>query len=79
MKNSDAEDDDDLRPEYDLKSLRVRKVGPDRTALAEYGVFLEADVAAVFPDSQSVNEALRFLIRVTKSGDPGSAVSSARG
>ena len=27
---------------------------------------LEPDVAEVFPDAASVNEALRFLIRVTK-------------
>lgn len=59
MKNSDAETEDELRPEYDLKSLRVRKVGSDRTAFAEHGVILEPDVAAVFPDSQSVNKALR--------------------
>ncbi|MBH8561156.1 hypothetical protein I8748_03010 [Nostoc sp. CENA67] len=29
-------------------------------------VYLEADVAEIFPNSQAVNEALRFLIRVTK-------------
>ncbi|QLE56314.1 hypothetical protein [Nostoc sp. TCL26-01] len=29
-------------------------------------VRLEADVAAMFPNSQAVNEALRFLIRITK-------------
>ncbi|MEH2212638.1 hypothetical protein [Nostoc sp.] len=28
-------------------------------------VFLEPDVAKMFPNSQAVNEALRFLIRVT--------------
>ena len=30
MKKVDAEMDDELRPEYDLRSLRVRKVGPKR-------------------------------------------------
>ncbi len=79
MKNNNAENDNDLRPEYDQKSLRVRIIGPDRTAFAEHGVLLEPDVAAVFPDSRSVNEALRFLIRVTKSGDLGSAIASTRG
>ena len=79
MKNSSLESDDELRPEYDLSSLRVRKVGPDRTAGGQHGVLLEPDVAAVFPDSHSVNEALRFLIRVTKSGDSESAISSTRG
>ncbi|MBN3877909.1 MAG: hypothetical protein HWQ42_16290 [Nostoc sp. JL23] len=28
-------------------------------------VFLEPDVAKMFPNSEAVNEALRFLIRVT--------------
>ncbi len=28
-------------------------------------VFLEPDVAEIFPNSEAVNEALRFLIRVT--------------
>ena len=70
MKNTDADTEDDLRPEYDLKSLRVRKLGAERATFAQHGVLLEPDVASVFPDSQSVNEALRFLIRITKSGDP---------
>ena len=30
MKKAKANKDDELRPEYDLKSLRVRKVGPGR-------------------------------------------------
>ncbi len=29
-------------------------------------VELEPDVAAVYPDATAVNEALRFLIRITK-------------
>lgn len=58
---------DDLLPEYDLKRLRVRGVGPGRKSLAGKPVIqLEPDVAEVFPDSESVNEALRFLIRITK-------------
>lgn len=55
---------DDLKPEYDLKSLRVRKVGEGRKMLNQ--IQLDVDVAKVFPDSASVNEALRFLIRITK-------------
>lgn len=55
---------DDLKPEYDLKSLKVRKVGEGRRLLNQ--IQLDVDVAKVFPDSESVNEALRFLIRVTK-------------
>ena len=61
---------DELRPEYDLKSLRMRKVGPGRRGLDELTVRLEGDVAAVFPDAKAVNEALRFLIRVTREHPP---------
>jgi len=57
-------EDDDLRPEYDLKSLRVRRVGPGRGNFAEHLVRLEPDVAEIFPDDRSVNEALRFLMRI---------------
>lgn len=30
MKKIETDADDELRPEYDLKQLRVRKVGPER-------------------------------------------------
>jgi hypothetical protein len=65
MKKVEAEMGDELRPEYDLKSLRVRKLGPGRKSFGGTVVRLEADVAEVFPDAESVNEALRFLIRIT--------------
>ena len=65
MKRTESTDDD-LLPEYDLRSLRVRKFGPGRTDFPGHGVVLAPDVAAVFPDSNSVNEALRFLMRVTR-------------
>lgn len=58
--------DDEIRPEYDLKSLRVRKVGAKRKTVGSLSVRLDPDVAELFPDSESVNEALRFLIRVTR-------------
>lgn len=62
---------DEVRPEYDLASLRLRKVGPGRkTFRGESVVRLEADVAEMFPDSESVNEALRFLIRVGRKNGP---------
>jgi hypothetical protein len=65
MKN-ETETNDELRHEYDLKGLRVRKLGPGRKSFGDSVVRLEPDVAQVFPDAESVNEALRFLIRVTK-------------
>ena len=72
MKKNEPEADDDLRPEYDLKSLRVRKLGPGRRSFG--GVIrLEPDVAEVFPDADAVNEALRFLIRIAKENKAGIA------
>ena len=62
-------DDDELRPEYNLDSLKVRKLGPSRTSFGPI-IRLEADVAEAFPDASSVNEALRFLMRVTKENIP---------
>jgi len=65
MKKVEAEIEDELEPEYDLKSLRVRKLGPGRKSFGDI-VRLEPDVVEVFPDADSVNEALRSLIRVSK-------------
>jgi hypothetical protein len=69
MKKVETEVADELRPEYDLKSLRVRKLGPGRKRFGNV-IKLEPDVAEAFPDADSVNEALRFLIRVTKENRP---------
>ena len=66
MKNPDLELEDDLRSEYDLKSLRVRRLGPGRRSFGNHVVLLEPDVAELFPTADAVNEALRFLARVTR-------------
>ena len=65
MKNIESEFEDELRPEYDLEGLRLRKLGPGRKTFGDV-IRLEPDVADAFPDAESVNQALRFLIRVTK-------------
>jgi len=70
MKKGEIAMKDELRPEYDLNSLQVRKVGPGRQGFGKFVVQLAPDVAGVFPDSESVNEALRFLIRITKENSP---------
>jgi len=57
---------DDLRPEYDFQALRVVARGPGRRKTGGLTIQLAPDVAEVFPDAQSVNEALRFLMRVTR-------------
>jgi len=65
MKKVESESNDELRPEYDLRSLRVRKLGPGRKSFGDT-VRLDPDVSTVFPDADAVNEALRFLIRVAR-------------
>ena len=62
--------EDELRSEYDLKSLRVRRLGSGRKSFGETAVRLEPDVAAMFPNADAVNEALRFLIRVMHDNQP---------
>jgi hypothetical protein len=54
---------DELRPEYDLKSLKgvVRGKYYQRAMAGTNLVLLEPDVARAFPDSNSVNRALRLL------------------
>jgi hypothetical protein len=66
MKKDNSELEDDLRSEYDLKSLRVRKLGAGRKSFGGVVVRLESDVAEMFPSADAVNEALRFLVRVTQ-------------
>jgi hypothetical protein len=66
MKKTDLEMEDDLRSEYDLKSLRVRRLGAERKSFGGSTVRLEPDVAEIFPSAESVNEALRFLIRMVQ-------------
>jgi len=66
MKKDETGMDDELRSEYDLRKLRVRRIGPGRKTFGGVNIRLEPDVAEMFPDSESVNEALRFLIIITK-------------
>jgi hypothetical protein len=70
MKKAKSEMEDDLRAEYDLKSLRVRKLGSERNSFAGMTVRLEPDVAAMFPSAAAVNEALRLVVRVMQANPP---------
>src|ERR1051326_4109232 len=54
-------DEDDMRPEYDLRG-GVRGKYYKQYMEGTNVVLLDADVAAVFGDSESVNQALRVLI-----------------
>jgi hypothetical protein len=66
MKNNNLDSEDELQPEYDLTQLRIRRLGPARKSFAGIIVRLEPDVAEMFPSAEAVNEALRFLLRVTQ-------------
>jgi hypothetical protein len=68
MKKKSELPDDELRPEYDFHALRVVARGPGRKKPEEVTIRLAPDVAEVFPDSSAVNEALRFLLRITQKG-----------
>jgi hypothetical protein len=59
---------DELRPEYDLSTLKggVRGKYATRYRAGRNLVLLSPDVAEYFPDEQSVNTALRTLIHVAK-------------
>ena len=57
---------DELEPEYDLTTLKVRKVGEGRKLLQQSEIRLDVDVARMFPTAAAVNEALRFLMRIAK-------------
>ena len=61
-----TENGDDLRPEYDF-SGGVRGKHATRYAAGTNVVVLDPDVAAVFPNSVAVNEALRALVPLIRS------------
>ena len=69
MKKAKTDKNDELRPEYELKNLKVRRIGPGRRRFGDV-VRLEPDVAKAFPNADSVNEALRSMIRVSKDKAP---------
>jgi hypothetical protein len=62
MKNS-TPDHDDIRPEYDLSESRPNPYA-ERYAEGTNLVKLDPDVRKVFPDSESVNRALRALVKI---------------
>src|SRR6266480_802259 len=56
---------DEMRPEYDF-SEGVRGKHCHTYRAGTNVMFLEADVAEVFPDSASVNNALRLLVKLAQ-------------
>ncbi|MBI2986714.1 MAG: hypothetical protein HYY45_08100 [Deltaproteobacteria bacterium] len=66
MSRESKRDKDEMRPEYDIRG-GVRGKYYERYRQGTNVIVLDPDVAAVFRDSQSVNQALRLLIDVAKS------------
>jgi hypothetical protein len=68
MSKENWEDDYEMEPEGDfsnaIRNPYAARFG-ERTALA----LLDVDVAAAFPDSQAVNEALRLLIKTARAAE----------
>ncbi|MFO7632796.1 MAG: hypothetical protein R6W76_09665 [Caldilinea sp.] len=68
MKKDDmTEMDDELRPQYDLRTLLkdgVRGKYVERYRAGTNLVLLDPDVAKAFPDETAVNEALRLVIQL---------------
>ena len=60
-----TDSDTQMRAEYDIRG-GARGKYYERYRQGTNVVMLEPDIAAVFPDSESVNQALRLLIRVAR-------------
>ena len=70
-KKTTTEPEDDLRPEYDLRTLlkgAERGKYVNRYRAGTNLVLLEPDVAKTFTDDQTVNEALRLVIQLGRIG-----------
>jgi hypothetical protein len=59
---NDRLDEDEMRPEYDLRG-GVRGKYYKQYSEGTNVVLLDPDVAAIFRDSESVNQALRILMK----------------
>jgi hypothetical protein len=71
--NHSTNESDDMREEYDFANLKGGVRGKYVKAFEGKAttVLLDSDVAAIFPDSASVNEALRTLARVLRRREEG--------
>ncbi len=69
MKKKTTEMNDELRPEYDLKSLLKGGVRGKYARKYREGtnlVLLEPEIAKAFPNEKAVNDALRLVIELNK-------------
>ena len=68
-----TEPKDELRPEYDLKSLLkdgVRGKYAERYHSGTNLVLLEPEVAKAFPSDKAVNDALKLVIKIQENANP---------
>jgi len=65
-KSKGTDDEDDLRPEYDLAQLKGRVRGKhfDRYRAGTNLALLAPDVRAAFPTDDAVNKALRSVMQM---------------
>ena len=71
MRKSKVKDNDDLRPEYDLRQLL--KAGAHGRYAKRYSsgtnlVLLDPDILKAFRSERAVNEALRLVLELRKVG-----------
>ncbi len=71
-KESAKKHSDELKPEYDLSKLRggVRGKYFAQASAGTNLVLIEPDLAALFPDGESVNRALRLLADTARAVTP---------
>jgi hypothetical protein len=69
MKKSHAVPDDEMLAEYDFRGAQRGKYAGEFGRMANIRV-LAPELLDVFPDSESVNEALRTLVRVSAAATP---------
>lgn len=69
MKKTEAVPDDDMLPHYDFRGGVRGKYARDY-GRSENLRILAPDLLEVFPDSESVNEALHTIVRITSAAIP---------
>lgn len=68
-KNSTRKQDDyELREEYDLSKMAILPKGrfDPKRRIGTNIIVLEPEIAKAFPDDESVNEALRLILKASK-------------
>ncbi len=81
MRKKKSELNDELRPEYDMKSLLkggVRGKYARRYRAGTNLVLLEPDVARAFPNDRAVNEALKLVMKLKKVQEEAARYSTKR-